>query len=181
MATKPPPIKIGQVEPDDAELFRASVGTVKPLTVQNRAALQKPPQLPRLRDTDSAPEVPDILSDFVAGETPEKYLENGLSVMTLRKLRRGVWPLKDSLDLHGLNTDEARKQLQTFLHESIQRRFRCVLVIHGKGLNSDGGEAVLRKLTRNWLTQHTSVLGFCDATPRLGGSGAVLVLLSTSR
>ncbi|MDX8384904.1 MAG: Smr/MutS family protein [Gallionella sp.] len=178
---KPPSRKTGQVEPDDAELFRASVGKVKPLTKQNRAELQKPPQRPRLQDTASTAEVPDILSDFVTGETPEKYLANGLSVMTLRKLRRGEWPVKDSLDLHGLNTDAARKLLQEFLHNAVQRQFRCVLVIHGKGVNSERGEAVLRKLTRNWLTQHASVLGFCDATPRLGGSGAVLVLLRSSR
>ena len=179
--TKSPSRKTGQVEPDDAALFRASVGKVKPLTRQNQAELQKPPQKPRLRDTTSPPEVPDVLSDFVTGETPEKYLANGLSSMTLRKLRRGDWPVKDSLDLHGLNTDAARKLLQEFLHDAIQRHFRCVLVIHGKGLNSEGGEAVLRKLTRNWLIQHSSVLGFCDATPRLGGTGAVLVLLSTNR
>jgi len=181
VVTKPPSRTIGQVEPEDADLFRTSVGLVKPLTQQNRAALQKPPQKPRLRDTTSVAAVPDVLSDFVTGETPEKYLANGLSVMTLRKLRRGEWPVKDSLDLHGLNTDAARILLQEFLHDAIQRDFRCLLVIHGKGLNSERGVAVLRNLTRNWLTQHASVLGFCDATPRLGGSGAVLVLLRSSR
>ena len=63
------------------------------------------------------------------------------------------------------------------MHEATQRELRCVLVIHGKGLNSRGGEAVLRKLTRHWLTQHPLVLGYCDAPAKDGGSGAVLVLL----
>ncbi len=99
--------------------------------------------------------------------------------MTLRKLRRGAWPVQDSLDLHGNNSETARKLLQQFLQQAIDRNLRCVLVIHGKGLNSQGGEAVLRKLTRHWLTQHPQVLGFCDAQPRNGGSGAVLVLLKT--
>ena len=106
-------------------------------------------------------------------------MSNGLSRMTLRKLRRGTWPIQDSLDLHGNNSDASRKLLQEFLHEASQRNLRCVLVIHGKGLNSQGGEAVLRKLTRHWLTQHRQVLGFCDALPQNGGSGAVLVLLKT--
>ena len=106
-------------------------------------------------------------------------MSNGLSRMTLRKLRRGTWPIQDSLDLHGNNTDAARRLLQEFLHEATQRNLRCVLVIHGKGLNSQGGEAVLRELTRHWLTQHRQVLGYCDAQPRNGGSGAVLVLLKT--
>ena len=97
--------------------------------------------------------------------------------MTLRKLRRGVWPAQDSLDLHGNNSDAARKLLQEFLHEAMQRGMRCVLVIHGKGMNSRGGEGVLRKLTRHWLTQLPQVLGYCDAAPKQGGSGAVLVLV----
>ena len=99
--------------------------------------------------------------------------------MALRKLRRGTWPVQDSLDLHGNNSDAARKLLQEFLHQAMQRELRCVLVIHGKGLNSRGGEAVLRKLARHWLTQHPRVLGFCDAPPNAGGSGAALVLLKT--
>lgn len=100
--------------------------------------------------------------------------------MVLRKLRRGNWPVQDSLDLHGNNRDSARKLFQEFLQEALQRQLRCVLVIHGKGMNSEQGEAVLRKLTRHWLTQHPQVLGFCDAPPGQGGSGAVLVLLKVA-
>ncbi len=107
-------------------------------------------------------------------------MSNGLSRMALRKLRRGAWPIQDSLDLHGNNSDAARKLLQEFLLEATQRKLRCVLVIHGKGLNSPGGEAVLRRLTRHWLSQHQQVLGYCDAPSKDGGSGAALVLLKTS-
>jgi len=133
-------------------------------------------------------EIPDTLSDgcpansfsdFAAENAPDEFLSNGLSRMTLRKLRRGGWPIQDSLDLHGNNSDAARKLLQEFLYEATQRELRCVLVIHGKGLNSKGGEAVLRKLTRHWLSQHQHVLGYCDAPGKDGGSGAALVLLKT--
>ena len=97
--------------------------------------------------------------------------------MTLRKLRRGNWPVQDRLDLHGYNSDTARKLLQEFLREATLRGLRCVMVIHGKGMNSRGGEAVLRRLTRHWLTQHPRVLAYCDALPKDGGNGAVLLLL----
>ena len=167
----------GQIEPDDAALFRAAVGEVKPLAEQNRIKPQNRPRKPLLRPADSVPAIPDTLSDFGAEDAPAEYLRNGLSRMALRKLRRGVWPVQDSLDLHGNNRDAARKLLREFLHEATQLGMRCVLVIHGKGSNSKSGEAVLRKLARHWLTQHPQVLGFCDATPRQGGSGAVLVLL----
>jgi DNA-nicking Smr family endonuclease len=166
-----------QIAPDDAALFRAAVCEVKPLAVQNRIKPQHRPRLPLLRPAAPVQAIPDTLSDHSAEEAPAEYLRNGLSRMTLRKLRRGVWPVQDSLDLHGSNSDAARKLLQEFLHEATQRGMRCVLVIHGKGMNSRGGEGVLRKLTRHWLTQLPQVLGYCDAAPNQGGSGAVLVLL----
>jgi len=166
-----------QITPDDAALFRATVGEVKPLAEQNRIEPQNRPLQPLRRPTEAPPEIPDTFSDFAADDTPAEFLRNGLSRMALRKLRRGVWPVQDSLDLHGNTSEAARKLLQEFLHEATQRGMRCVLVIHGKGTNSPGGEAVLRKLTRHWLTQHPQVMGYCDASPGQGGSGAVLVLL----
>jgi len=169
----------GKVEPDDAALFRAAVGEVNPLPEQNRITPQRPRRKPVLHRTDPAPAIPDTLSDFAAEEAPDEYLSNGLSRMTLRKLRRGSWPVQDSLDLHGCHSEAARKLLQEFLHEAMQRGLRCVLVIHGKGKNSQSGEAVLRRLTRHWLIQHQTALAYCDALPKDGGSGAVLVLLKT--
>jgi DNA-nicking Smr family endonuclease len=168
-----------EVAPDDAALFRAAVGTVKPLPEQTRITPQPAPRKPFHLPAIPLAEIPDTLSDFAAENAPDEYLSNGLSRLALRKLRRGGWPVQDRLDLHGNNSDAARKLLQEFLHEALQRELRCVLVIHGKGLNSQGGEAVLRKLTRHWLTQHPRVLGYCDAPPREGGSGAVMVMLKT--
>lgn len=166
-----------KTEPEDAALFRAAVGAVEPLPEQNRIRPHRPPRKSLPRPPAPPPAIPDTLSNFSAETAPDEFLRNGLSRMTLRKLRRGHWPVQDSLDLHGNNSDAARKLLQEFLHEAAQRGLRCVLVIHGKGMNSRDGEAVLRKLARHWLTQHPHVLGYCDAQPKEGGSGAVLVLL----
>lgn len=164
-------------DPADAALFRAAVGAVQPLPEQNRIEPQKPPRNPLPHPPAPPHIIPDTLSDFGAGNAPDEFLHNGLSRMTLRKLRRGHWPVQDSLDLHGNTSDAARKLLQEFLHEAAQRGLRCVLVIHGKGTNSPGGAAVLRKLARHWLAQRPDVLAYCDAAPGDGGSGAALVLL----
>lgn len=169
-----------KIKPEDAALFRAAVGEVKPLPEQNRIGPQKAPRKPLPRTHAPPPEIPDTLSDFAAENAPDEFLRNGLSRMTLRKLRRGHWPVQDSLDLHGNTTDASRRLLQEFLHEAAQRGLRCVLVIHGKGMNSPGGEAVLRRLARHWLAQRPDVLAYCDATPRDGGSGAALVLLKVA-
>lgn len=167
-------------EDDEAALFRAVVGEVTPLPQQNRIASPPPPRKPWRHHGHTPEAIPDTLSDFSGSAPPDEYLSNGLSRMTLRKLRRGYWPAQDVLDLHGLNTEAARKLLQAFLHQANQNGLRCVLVIHGKGMNSRNGEAVLKLNTRHWLIQHPQVLAWCDAPPRDGGGGAVLALLKTN-
>ena len=166
---------------NDAALFRAAVGEVQPLADQNKITptpvRHKAPILPAIQTV----EIPDTLSDFVAEGSPGEFLRNGVSRLTLRKIRNGTWPVQDELDLHGHHSDAARKLMQEFLHEATQNALRCVRVIHGKGLNSKGGEAVLRNLTRHWLSQYPHVLAYCEAPPAQGGSGAVLVLLKTGR
>lgn len=164
----------------DAALFRAAIGEVTPLPPQNRIPPQRLPHQPWRHHDDLPAVIPDTLSDFSGGESLDEYLSNGLSRMMLRKLRRAHWPIQDRLDLHGLNTDAARKLLQEFLHEARQNGLRCVLVIHGKGMNSRNGEAVLKLNTRHWLIQHPQVLAWCDALPQDGGGGAVLALLRTN-
>ncbi|MGB8518330.1 MAG: Smr/MutS family protein [Gallionella sp.] len=163
----------------DAALFRAAIGTVQPIPQQNRIAPQAPPRKALQASSPPAVEIADTLSDFHNTPPPDEFLSNGLSRMTLRKLRRNAWAIRDTLDLHGLHSDAARRLLQEFLHHAHEQQMRCVLVIHGKGLNSASGEAVLKIRTRHWLTQHQNVLAYCDAAPKDGGNGAVLILLRT--
>jgi DNA-nicking Smr family endonuclease len=178
---KPTKITSPELDANDAVLFRATVGEVQPLPKQNRITLKSiRRKAPILRATQSV-EIPDTLSDFVAEGSPSEFLRNGISRLTLRKIRNGTWPVQDQLDLHGNHSDAARKLLQEFLHEATLQEFRCVRVIHGKGLNSKGGEAVLRNLTRHWLSQYPRVLAYCEAPPAQGGSGAVLVLLKITK
>lgn len=162
---------------DNAALFRAAVGVVQPIAEQNRITQKPPTRHAFFTATPPSIDIADTLSDFHNGTTPDEFIGNGLSRMTLRKLRRNVWPIQDRLDLHGLHSDAARRLLQEFLHHANEQKLRCVLVIHGKGLNSLSGEAILKIRTRHWLMQHPCVLAYCDATPQTGGSGAVLVLL----
>lgn len=102
--------------------------------------------------------------------------------MTLRKLRRGQWPVQDTIDLHGNTSDEARRLLVEFLHHALHHGLRCVNVIHGKGWRAEGGEGILKIRVRHWLTQYPQVLAFCEAPANAGGGGAVwLLLVSASK
>ncbi|MGC2167026.1 MAG: Smr/MutS family protein [Gallionella sp.] len=166
--------------PDDLALFHESVGKIHRLPEQHRISPQFQPRRPVIRDTvASTVVIADSLSDHAADAAAAEFLRNGVSRMNLRKLRRGQWPVQRVLDLHGSRRDAARQLLVDFLHDTALNDMRCILVVHGKGMNSPGGESVLRNLTRNWLAQHPQVLAYCDATPRLGGSGALLVLLKS--
>jgi DNA-nicking Smr family endonuclease len=162
----------------DTDLFRQSLEGVTPLKPSDRVAPTRAPRKIPARSQLPPSIIPDTLSDHGASdEAIHEYLSNGLNRMTLRKLRRGEWPPQDSLDLHGLNSDAARRLLVEFLHHATQNGLRCVNVIHGKGWRSEGREGILKVHTRHWLTQHPQVLAFCEAPQNAGGGGAVLVLL----
>ena len=109
------------------------------------------------------------------------YLRNGLAQQTVKKLRRGHWVIQDELDLHGLTSVEAREMLVDFLNHCRKNGFRCIRIIHGKGLRSKNREPVLKTKIANWLMQRDEVLAFCQARQVDGGGGAVVVLLKISR
>ncbi len=164
----------------EIDLFRQSLEGVTPLKPSGRITPAPASRNIPLRSRPPRSTVADTLSDHGASdEAVSEYLGNGLSRMTLRKLRRGAWPPLDSLDLHGLNSDAARRMLVDFLRHATQNGLRCVIVIHGKGWRSEGREGILKVHTRHWLTQHPQVLAFCEAPQNAGGRGAVLVLLKS--
>jgi DNA-nicking Smr family endonuclease len=105
------------------------------------------------------------------------YRANGIGPDVLRKLRRGEWSIQSEIDLHGHRVDEAREALVAFLKQAIKRNQRCVRVVHGKGLGSQGKTPVLKGKVRAWLVQREDVIAFCQARPAEGGSGALVVLL----
>ena len=84
------------------------------------------------------------------------------------------------LDLHGLTRQEASAQLRDFLRNSVRGGLRKVLVIHGRGLNSEG-EAVLPALVRAELQENPDVLDFGAAAPSEGGEGAMQVFLRQNK
>ncbi|MCE7913987.1 MAG: DNA mismatch repair protein MutS [Nitrosomonas sp. PRO4] len=170
-------------EDSELALFHAAMQGVEPLTANNKAIICKPkvPPIPRrgnifLEETEHG-----TLSDHIAITIEQgddwSFIRPGMSHQTLRRLRRGHWKIQGNLDLHGLTRDQARQELSVFLAVCIQNKFRCVRIIHGKGLGSKNREPVLKTRIGNWLMQFNEVLAFCQAKPEDGGSGAVLVLL----
>ncbi len=169
----------------DRELFLKSVGDVIPLDPKDRIEPvfipPKPVPVQRLADEREAlrASLSDEFSVESLLETDEalSYTREGVGHDVVKKLRRGHWIIQDQLDLHGMRRDEAREMIVSFLRQASLRGFRCVRIIHGKGLGSVNNEPVLKRLVHKWLVQRGDVMAFCQARPADGGSGAVVVLL----
>ena len=181
--------------PDLAEiaLFREAVKDASPLAQNDRAEVSQAKPQPHARhrhaDEQAALEASqravnpspmswDIGADI---EDEQSFLRAGVSPDLLRKLRRGQWTIDAEIDLHHHTQDEAHVALMEFMRTARTTGWRCVRIIHGKGLSSHQKIPVLRNRVRRWLQQKDEVLAYCEPRPNGGGSGAVLVLLWGSR
>lgn len=174
------------INSEDSHLFRETIGTVRTITSDKILLQQKPKPRPMLRDKVSS--IEDYFQVFAEEDSVEKldiedtmsFSANGLQKNVLKKLRQGYFGLDAEIDLHGLNSHDAKQQLLHFLHNSVENGWRCVHIIHGKGYRSANNYPVLKNHLNIWLRQHKQVLAFCSATPKHGGAGAVVVLLQVT-
>lgn len=79
----------------------------------------------------------------------------------------------DVLDLHGMRAGEAEIQLDSFLRDAKAQKFRSVLIVTGKGLNSLKGTPVIRNLVVRVLQKKK--LYFRSGTIEEGGTGVLVV------
>jgi DNA-nicking Smr family endonuclease len=173
---------------EERATFREAVADVQPLQwdrVHHEPPL--PPAIPRQHLFDEAAALdeslhgPVLIDLYLEGGDEAAWRRDSLPKAWLRDLRRGRWVTQEKLDLHGLNRDQARTAVVTFLRECRDHGQRCVRIVHGKGLSSPGREPVLKKLVLGWLSQRSEVLAFCQARAAEGGAGAVVVLLAAPK
>jgi len=168
---------------DDLSLFRQTLNDVKPVKQDKIAPNKKSVKpVPRQRHLDDLQVRSDMLSrtyDMAELETGEElvYLKPGVQQSVLRKLRRGQYSIGAELDLHGLTSIEARREVSLFLQECCYQDIHCVRIIHGKGYGSKDKQPILKHKLNNWLRQYDVVLAFSSARSFDGGTGAVYVLL----
>lgn len=106
-----------RVREHEANIFRTSIGEVKPIATAERQLSAAPRPLPiaRQRIADEEAALQESLSDEFSVETLMEsdaelsYARSSIGADVLKRLRRGEWVTQDQLDLHGLRTDEARE------------------------------------------------------------------------
>jgi len=114
----------------------------------------------------------------VGSETIINHKQTGVSNKILRNLRKGQYNVEAKLDLHGMATDEAFKEVSAFIHACQTDEVRVVLIVHGKGQR---GAPILKNRLNHWLREMPAVLAFCSAAQKHGGSGAVYLMLRRNK
>lgn len=177
-----------QQEPPDEEIFFTAMQGVKKM--DSSKGRQVAPAVEPTKTTQPISNSPEEdLKKFMRGEVEfeleytEEYMYGyvrGLDIKTFQQLKSGTFSVAAHLDLHGMTSDQAYESLLFFMRESYLQGHRCVLVVTGRGINSPGGQSILRRETENWLTRDPlkrAVLAYCTAQPADGGAGAIYVLL----
>jgi dsDNA-specific endonuclease/ATPase MutS2 len=80
-------------------------------------------------------------------------------------------PITDVFDLHTVPPRDAEAIVEAYLQEALERRFRYVRIIHGRGIG------VQREMVRRVLARTPFVDSFEDAPMEAGGWGATVVTL----
>lgn len=179
---------------DDGTLLLRSMAGVMPIRQGhdvNTRVYRSAPSDEQLRKRQAAAGVatleeahipaPAVSDEYIAARLIENgtaYLRAGMAPDTVKRLRRGKWPFRAEIDLHGMTVDAARAALIPFLASSRAQGHRGVRVIHGKGLGSPEQQPVLREKVKTWLVQYPEVQAFAQGREADGGAGAVLVLLA---
>jgi DNA-nicking Smr family endonuclease len=181
------PRRSRQLSAEERRLWAHVARVVKPL--RGRALPEVPPEGPAAPETAPAPAKPAAPAPGKPARAPALPPLAPMERKTLVALRRGARRADGAIDLHGMRQNEAHGALIGFLHRSRERGHEVVLVITGKGAAAAGESlfeerGVLRRVVPHWLRLpelRAVVLGFEEAAPHHGGSGALYVRLRRRR
>jgi DNA-nicking Smr family endonuclease len=175
----------GGREREDRALFEEAMADVKPLVRPGTPGASRSRRPPRAQARFARAGQREVLEEALhaaAGAhraaAERAFSRPGVSPATVKRLRRGQYPIQAELDLHGLSLAQARQALHEFLLEARARHLRCVRIIHGKGLRSGPDGPVLGPFVAGALARHDRVAAFVPARVRDGGTGAVYVLFA---
>lgn len=180
--------------PDDRALFSHAMAGVRPMSRGPHARVESaPPSIGKPGPVSEEAEAFAALSDLVAGVAhfdvtdTREYVEGvvvGLDPRLVRRLRKGDFAWQRFVDLHGLTAVDARVEVERFVVGAFKDGLRCVLIVHGRGLNSKDHVPVLKERLSSWLSHGSIarlVLAFTTARACDGGAGALYVLLRRDR
>ncbi|WP_298441169.1 endonuclease SmrB [uncultured Ferrimonas sp.] len=160
---------------DDFDLFRQTMGDIKPLgndKVTHRKAIPTPDKTRAKQERKLADHYfSDSYQPLFPADGPMRWNRDDVDRFELKKLRRGEYVPDMMLDLHGCTLAEARHELIALINACKQQHVHCANVMTGIGTG------VLKQKVPAWLCQHPDVMAFHQAPLEFGGNGALLVLV----
>lgn len=167
---------------DDLQAWQEAVSDIKPL-----------PEVKRI----GQPQPKKKISSEKIQTLPFKIYRHALSLgttsdidkNTMRRFKREEFPVEGVLDLHGYNEDQAFKAVHQFITQSYLAGKRCVIIVTGKGLPHPDEDifapkGVLKDRVPQWLQSEELrqvILSYIHPSARLGGQGALYILLRRQR
>lgn len=121
--------------------------------------------------------------------TPTLNTTADIDKQTLKRFKKEEFGVEASLDLHGLTIDAAFSAVQRFIISSYNQNKRAVLIVTGKGLPHKeqdifAPKGSLKQSVPLWLQSDelkNMILTFIHPSPKLGGNGALYILLRRNR
>jgi len=171
---------------EEIRLWAEVARTVEPL------GGRPPPAIPALPPAQKAPRPgtaaqPPRPAPPEPRRSPPAPAPAAIDRRTQSRLGRGILAIDATLDLHGLTQAAAHGRLLRFLKEAQSDGARLALIVTGKGRPAEAfGEVrgVLKRSVPEWLAtaeMRPFVVGFGEASPAHGGSGALYVRIRRLR
>jgi DNA-nicking Smr family endonuclease len=183
------------LSPEERDLWRRVAKAVNPLDAARTKRLDD--IAPPAADPSPKPAEYSLKTgptNQVARREPDR-VKTPADRSTEKKVRRGQVEVEARIDLHGLTSARARRDLLGFLQRAKGNGLRQVLVITGKGAGARAQDqrkfepwapdaaplpGVLRRSFVQWMTDPAFaplVSGYAEAHRRHGGSGAFYVMV----
>ncbi len=110
--------------------------------------------------------------ESISDSGDDRPVPNRVKRRNFRKMK-----IQETVDLHGFNIASAKVELEDFILRCKRKRIEKVLIIHGKGLHSEGGNAVLRTAVKNWLMTSSYIGEIGHPSEKEGGCGATWAII----
>ncbi|MEN8263659.1 MAG: Smr/MutS family protein [Nitrospirota bacterium] len=174
-------------EQNDDELFDREMKEVSEIKEYREMPVFPRKTEYKSKNCSSDSEALKALEDIIKGkspinlpDTPEyvEWVNRDYMEYIVEKLHKGQYAVQDCLDLHGISVEESGQEVESFLKESLKRGYRCIKIIHGRGLRSPDGP-VLKGSVVKWLQSRyrKKIAAFVTARQCDGGLGALYILL----
>ncbi len=116
-------------------------------------------------------------AESVGGRRELSFRRPGVRTQEMRRLRRGLYPIEEELDLHGLESDGGARRASPISSQQSRRRPPLRQDHSRQGLSFGRARPDAEDRRQSWLRRHADVMAFTSARAIDGGTGAVYVLL----